>query len=256
MSRKLISGFHDMGQTLPTADLQVGQPALREIGATLAGHAMAHHAWATGDTGLPDGTLTTMPMAPGGTGYGHDHSGGTAGRPLFRSIFISQTGPYSLLDTSVNAHPGRRLESTGMDTGVTYGDASAPMFVDVPGCDPGEWGAYSHLGVQVAVWIHGDTSAYTTWHASDVVRVGLHNETTGGRVYWDLVLTNNDHGTQRFLRSENADSTLDRLPMRPGEVNIVRVYSSITLHASSTASTAKLWVPEVEMGVYTDTPDS
>lgn len=255
MTRKVISGFDDMGSTLSRASTQTGQPVLREIGAVIAGHAMAHHAWATGDESLPDATMTTMPMAPGGTGRGHDHSGGVAGRPLFRTVYSSTTGPHNL-SGGLNAHPGRRLEATGMGTGVTYGDASAPLFVDVPGCDPGEWGAYSHLAIQASAWIHGGTSSYTAWDADDVVRVGIHNVTTGARVYWDLDLTANDHGDERYLRSENASSTLDRLPMRVGAPNVVRAYMQVTLDASSTATACKIWVPEIELGVYTDTPDS
>lgn len=268
-ARKVISGFAP--SPLPIADVQNGAAATVDIIRAWAGNTMSRHAWATGDVDLPGDTPSPCPVAPGGTGRGHDHSGGRAGRPLYRSIFSRTASPHDLLDTGVTGYTtiehGTRLSIVGMtSTGVTYGDQTAPFGVWVPGCDPGPYGAYSRLGVTLIGHINtAVTDAYTDWDADDTVRVhvvNLHPDLGDeATVYWDWDMSVGPHSqaSEVEMHSGNADNAVggyDRtLPAVPGEMNPIALRLTVTKDATaaSAAEDIAIWLPELEFGVNSDT---
>lgn len=256
MARKITTPWPP-STVLDNARMQVGQPVAAEALQAWAGDTMTMHAWTMGNVSLPGNTPHPCPVAPGGTGRGHDHSGGLAGRPLFRPVWQDHDSPFDLLDSGVDDVPARLLKITGIvEDAVDYKTASDLMIADIPGCEPGEYGAYNALDVQAMAWVDTNSSAYTTWHASDVVRLALDNLTTGGQVYWDLDLTaSGNHGAELYLMSDDADSTQTRLAMKAGAPNVLRLRLKINLHSSSTATAAVVWVPDIELGVATDDQD-
>lgn len=256
MARKTTTPWPP-SSVLDNASMQVGQPAAAEAIGAWAGDVLTMHAWTMGNVSLPGSTPHPCPVAPGGTGRGHDHSGGLAGRPLFRPVWSDHSSPFDLLDSGVDDVSARMLKISGItQDNIDYNDAGRPMLADIPGCEPGEYGAYNALDVQVMAWVDSNTSPYTSWHAGDVVRLIIDNLTTGGQVYWDLDLTSSgNHGAELFLTSDGADGPTTLLAMAPGRPNVLRVRLKVNLHSSSTATAAVLWVPDIELGVSSDDQD-
>jgi len=266
-ARKIVSEFAP--SPMPIADVQNGAAAAVEIIRSWAGNTMARHAWTTGAVDLPGDTPTPCPVAPGGTGRGHDHSGGRAGRPLYRSIYVQHISPHDLLDTNFTGVTGEglRLSISGIDAdGVDFVAQSSPFLVDVPGCDPGPYGAYSNLGVTLIGHIDtAATDAHGNWDADDLVRVevvNLHPDLPDeARVYWDLDFSVGPHDqtSEIEMHSGNADNAVggyDRtLPAIPGEANpiVFRLVVNKDATAASAADDASIWLPEFELGVNDDT---
>lgn len=232
----------------PPAHLEVSQcynnaDALADIISTLAGNAAALKGYIDGGDKIDDDTPNTAPLSPGQSLPGHDHSGGLYGRPLFISLAnISLDDFQSYASTYISNAAVSNTCTLGATANQIKAVTLGTFPVWIPGCDPGQYGAYQNLAV--AVRCQGTTA--TNIDSGDVLSVKITNQTADGS---RAVVTKTQPTATNFgLYSTSTQST--RLRTVPGRPNLLSV--SVEFDTSVVAATRVLVVDvlEIELGVF------
>lgn len=179
--------------------------------------------------------------------FGHDHSGGLYGKPLFRTIasFWVERG-----DRHSNEWAGQDAseEAFRFASGLTIPPSgrkvweTRPFFIYPPNCDPGPLGAYNVLGVALGLDVLS-----TTLSASDTVTLRFRNlapSLIGSPVEFDMS-TPNAVG-DRYIESDGTT----RVPMLPGRPNLVTLEIDVETVASGSTRNITIQLFALEFGVF------
>lgn len=242
-----------MGATKQTSIYPVGllqrartrnnKDALAEIPATLAGNIATLRGVILGGDTLDADTVNPAPLNPGSSQRGHDHSGGLYGAPLFRTIASWNFDDHASITANITANQSPNefaIEAAASETIYTP-TAFLPLMLWVPGCDPGERGAYQGLGVRT-VWYIEATSGGSS---GDRLKLEVENRRTGTKVTLETSGTTST-GTKITASADDGE----RLHIAPGELNhlIITTIFKASAVAGSRVLTARLIA--LELGVY------
>lgn len=212
------------------------------LGATLEGH--------TNGSGLVVGVANPAPRNPSGD-FGHDHSGGEFGRPLFRTVATVTFDDGATFNATpiLGGTKARPFVPDGAD-GTTNRGAQVSRWIWVPPCDPVN-GAYVSLGVAVALYASGSNHADVSSGpiSGDVVtlRVWRRNEGSQGQVVAEFTIGTPTVTGQKFVESSDAST---RLTMKPGALNEVVFELEMARTTGGSTRGFDAWLLEAEFGVY------
>jgi len=216
--------------TVPISRLQNGQTGYSDVLAVPAANAatLADHIDGLGTYG--------MPINPSGE-YGHDHSGGLFGRPMFVSVASTTLNP-DVFVTGVR-QPAKFyfLSTESAAGGITTAVDGQPVPIWVPGCDPIA-GAYVRLAIRFTARL-----ASTTLTSSDTVEViAKINDDS-----YTFTLTN-PHITG--VRNFASASTTQLIGTVPGAINNVSFRTRVVRVAGGSSRGCVIYFQEMELGVY------
>lgn len=226
------------GQNLEPGLAELVQQSAGNL-ATLKGH--------TSGAALIGGIPNPAPVNPSGD-YGHDHSGGEYGRPLFRSVASMTFDNGSLgsaIASSVNEGPVFTLLSIadGADSTTTR-SGTYPFWIWVPPCDPDPAvGGYARLGVAFrlrvfsSALIAGDTATLRFWRRDPL---------STGQVVQTLSISTPE--TTGVKATDGGTSTL--VSVRPGAFNEINVQVEVVRTTGGSSRGADLYLLEAEFGVW------
>lgn len=229
-----MSTIHARWPTNPTSYKRCrnGEVAYSDVMAVPAANAATINAWVNGINGYGS------PLNPSGE-YGHDHSGGHFGRPIWRSVAsLSLHGPQGDPDLY---YPERFsfYQVPNEAGGVVSTAEFSPTAIWVPPCDPVS-GAYAKLGITARFNI-----VSTNLSASDSIQMGF---TLGDGA---RVSTNLSNPNLSGIRSFQTPSLSDRIaPGRVGASNLVTIDMVVTRAAGGVSRGCRVDVHEIEFGVY------
>lgn len=221
------------------------QPGIAEIAARLGANTNMHAGHAVGGD-LLAGEANPAPVNPSGD-YGHDHSGGDFGRPLFRSLATIGLGAGGSNDTANmllgTAAVRHEHESVGASVDTRVG--GPPVRLWCPPCDSQQdVGAYAAISVAARVEIES-----TNLISGDVLFLRVLQATPGfGGVEVDVPLSSGSILSTGWIRMQS--TSLTRLPMAVGRLNTLQLSTVIERTGSGSARSATVRVDAVELGVY------
>lgn len=229
-----MSTIHARWPTNPIAYTRCrnGETAFSDVLAVPAANNATMRAWVDGVNGYGS------PLNPSGE-YGHDHSGGHFGRPIFTSIAtLSLHGPQG--NTKVY-YPERFsiYQAFNEAGGITSTREFSPTAIWVPPCDPAV-GAYTKLGISARINL-----VATTLTASDSITVGIRLG-NGPKISFQISPVN-----ATGMRLYQTPSLADRIsPARVGASNLVTIDVTVIRAAGGASRGCRLDFHELEFGVY------
>lgn len=231
--------------TLPLNMLQNEQIGYSDIPAVYAATLASLYGHIVGGETV-GGTANPAPLNPSGD-YGHDHSGGDFGAPLFRTVATCAAGrgnPSGGAGLITGYTASAMSLGADVDSTTTTSDVWAiPMWV--PPCDPLN-GAYLSLGVAIRVRLHqtsllaGDTLTLEVWArnadddqtADDAISFAVSSPQTTG------------------LKQVTTSGTSTRLRLKQGAVNVLAVRAKVVRTTGGSSRSAVLWSEQAEIGIY------
>ena len=184
------------------------------------------------------------PINPSGD-FGHDHSGGEFGRPLFRSVASISFAP--VVSSTYLAGPARsvRLHVTDMAGSATNQSNAPQVLVWVPPCDA-KVGAYVWLGVAAALNL--EATALVSGDAIEFVVRSRHPRLAAleGAERRLTVSSPTSTGSKVVTSSTSAD----RLRVVPGAMNPIELLARVVRTSGGSNRGCRLRVDELELGVH------
>ena len=207
-----------------------GQPGYSDLLLTPAANAatMADYVDGLGDYG--------MPPNPSGD-YGHDHSGGYFGKPIFRSLFTSTLHGAQGETGVVYPKKHYQLYIENKAGGVTNTEIGPSIPLWIPNC-PMIDGAYVSLGVRMRISI-----VSTTLTASDTLQIIVNLSQNS---YTFAVSSPNTTG-ERYIGSASASETVNTVP---GATNEAFLTGKAIRASGGSLRGCVINVHELELGVY------
>lgn len=214
---------------------QSGQPMLCDTARTLSANNAIYEAWINGQ-----GQIVNQPSPvknPSGS-FGHDHSGGIYGRPLFRTVATIDLASTGFTGASLTTNPNLLEIQTDADTDANQSLEYSPRWpIWIPPCDPGETGAYTNCGLAFSY-------EQTSTVSGDVVTFTIRNVSAGGSAAFTLT---EGASTSDFVYSTSVAQTL---PCIPGAVNILQCILDVDRQGTGSSRVCYVLLYQLELGVY------
>lgn len=221
---------------------QNGAPALADVPRALAGNAASVKGLLSGGSTVGSANAAPNPSPRNFSGdYGHDHSGGYFGRPLFRSVATVWLSPIDA-DSVAGMTMLEASTNTGAAGATTRTVAAGPT-VWIPPCDPND-GAYRDLAVVVRLEIIS-----TSLEPGDVLTVTIINNTAnrrGRNSEATLVILGEDSTGVKVAES----GVSSRLRCVPGMLNELSFRFTADRDGTAGSRSAIFRVLDLELGVY------
>lgn len=228
----------------PMAQLSSLEPATTDIALRLSANTNTQAGHVAGGQQLA-GEQNPAPRNPSGD-YGHDHSGGHFGRPLFRSVATIALG--ADFDSGFLSGPAAvRHDHENAGAGVATRVGGTPVQVWCPPCDPQrDVGAYAVLSVSARIEIEGTPSMIS----GDAVKLIVIQATPGGPVTEvEVPIADGDVTAAGWLRM-TSNLRAVAVPMAVGRLNTLAIATKIERTGSGSSRGATLRVDSIELGVY------
>jgi hypothetical protein len=228
----------------PMTKLSSQQPATADIALRLGSNTNMQAGHVDGGQQLAS-EQNPAPRNPSGD-YGHDHSGGQFGKPLFRSVAVLPLVPNYDASNFLPGPAAVRHEHGNAGASIATRVGGTPLQVWCPPCDPQrDVGAYAVLSVSARIEV--ETTALIS---GDTLKLVVIQATPGGPITEvEVPVADGSLTSTGYLRM-TSDIRDVAVPMAVGRMNTLSISTKLTRTGSGSSRGATFRIDAVELGVY------